>query len=146
MSRSYLIDDYSYECIGVTKNGDYIIQSHFTTSENSVEYVIKNVQKNVLKEILFHGIKGDTENRIKDLSPLCDTEILNSERGKKYFETFFTDEEMYTQYVGQMPNDVPRIIRSSIGYRIAINLIVKWADLRTELENKEIIKSLTDTL
>lgn len=145
VSRSSFIEEYSYECIGIAKNGDYIIRSNFTTSGKSIENAINEAQKRVVNEVLFNGVAGDSENRVKDIKPLCD-KFPDNDDTKRFFNEFFVNNGKYTLYVGTVHDDIPQVVRLPFGYRIDVNLIIKLNSLRKELENKGIVKSLTDTL
>lgn len=58
----------TFECVGLTDKGECIVSATGTGSNTSS--ISSVVLKNAIYALLFDGIKGNEENRIKDLPPM----------------------------------------------------------------------------
>ena len=124
----------TFECVGLTDKGECIVSATGTGSNTSS--ISSVVLKNAIYALLFDGIKGNEENRIKDLPPMiADKNTFDTKT--EYFTPFFSTNGKYLQFIKPMPGALPKTIRTKSGYKNA---------LRKELEANGIIKSLSNIL
>lgn len=136
-------DNSTFECIGLTDKGECIVSA--TGTGSSASSISSVVLKNAIYALLFDGIKGNEENRIKDLLPMiADKNTLNTET--EYFTSFFSANGKYLQFIKPMPGALPKTIRTKSGYKVTTRYLIYKNALRKELEANGIIKSLSNIL
>jgi len=127
-----------FMCTHLMGDGSLIVQSVAVGA--SREAAMDNALRGVVDAMLFSGIPGDVQNRIQSQEPL----VKNSadvEANKTYFNNFFAQGK-YRQFATMVMNNPPVYIKSGGGYKVTANLIVKKNQLRHELEDNHVIKSL----
>ena len=133
----------TFECFGLTDKGECIVSATGTGSNASS--ISSVVLKNAIYALLFDGIKGNEENRIKDLLPMiADKNTLNTET--EYFTSLFSANGKYLQFIKPMPGALPKTIRTKSGYKVTTTYLIDKNALRKELEANGIIKSLSNIL
>lgn len=130
------------ECIQLANNGDCIVITQVNTQnlDNVTEVAITFA----INELLFNGISGSLNNRIKHIKPLIqDPNIMSSKQ--EYFKTFY-EQGIYKNFAEIHDNITPTIIKTATGYKIRTTITLKKESLRHKLESDNIIKSLTTKL
>lgn len=132
-----------FECIGLTEKGECMVTATGVGANASL--ISSIVQKNAIYALLFDGIKGNEENRIKDLLPMIpDKNSFNIKT--EYFTPFFSTNGKYLQFIKPMPGALPKTIRTKSGYMVTSTYLIDKNALRKELEANGIIKSLSNIL
>lgn len=131
------------ECVGLTEKGECMVS--VTGTGTNASLISSVAQKNVIYALLFDGIKGNQENRIKDLLPMVtDKNTLNTET--EYFTPFFSANGKYSQFIKPMPGVLPKTVKTKSGYKVTTTFLIDKEALRKELEANGIIKSLSNIL
>lgn len=133
----------SFECVGLTDKGECIVSA--TGIGSNTSSISSVAQKNAIYALLFDGIKGNEENRVKDLLPMIvDKNTFNTKID--YFTPFFSTNGKYLQFIKPMPGALPKTIRTKSGYKVTTTYLIDKNALRKELEANGIIKSLSNIL
>lgn len=128
-----------FECIGLTDKGECIVTA--TGNGRNPSLISQTTKKNAVYALLFDGIKGNSENRIKDLPPLiADKNVLNTRA--EYFSSFFSSDGSCPLFVKSMPGTLPKTVKTKTGYKVTETILLDRNALRKELERNGIIKSL----
>lgn len=121
------------ECVGITDKGDYIIVG--TGFAKNVSSATQLIEYNAIFSLLFYGIKGSKNHRIKDIPPMI------SNRDFFYKRQDATIDSIYSQFIKPINGRVPKIIKTKGGYKVTNMFVVDKNALRKELESKNIINS-----
>lgn len=133
----------TFECVGLTDKGECMVSATGTGSDTSS--ISSVVLKNAIYALLFDGIKGNEENRVKDLPPMiADKNTFNTKT--EYLTPFFSTNGKYLQFIKPMPGALPKTIRTKSGYKVTTTYLIDKNALRKELEANGIIKSLSNIL
>lgn len=131
-----------YECIQITGDNNCIVSVSATGKD--VQTASMNAIRNSVYEMIYNGIPGSAANRIKDLPALVPDKETLSKRSD-YFTSFFSKRE-YLSFAEIIPESVPKIIKTSTGYKVNVTVLVKKNELRKKLEKDGLITSLSNIL
>lgn len=132
---------YEIEGVRVAQQGSYLIK--VWSYSKSPKVAIEQAKKNAVHGIIFKGFVGGP-NRCPSQKPLVKTTNSNND---KYFKDFFKDGGRYMKFVS-LSNDgsvgaSDRLKISKREYKIGVIVTILKDQLRKELENDKIIKSLS---
>lgn len=132
---------YEIEGVQTGTQGSYLIK--VWSYSKKPEVATEQAKKNAVHGIIFKGFSGRAG--VPGQSPLTNNSNLEEEKAD-FFKSFFSDGGKYMKFVS-LSNDgaVAAEDRMKIGkeYKIGVIVSVNVADLRKDLENSEIIKSLS---
>lgn len=132
---------YEIEVVQTGVQGTYLIK--VWSYSKKPEVAIEQSKKNAVHGIIFKGFPG--KERIAGQSPLSSNVNLEEEKSD-YFKPFFSDGGKYMKFVS-LTNDgaVAAEDRMKIGkeYKIGLVVSVNVAELRKDLENAGVIRSLS---
>lgn len=128
-------------CIGITEKGELLIR--VTGIGRNVTSVMQEAEKEVVRELIFEGVEGKTEDRIKDIPPMVKDAGAKTVYAE-YFSRFFSDNGIWTRFISPMQGSLPETTRTKKGYKVVFTCILKKNTLRKELEANGIIKSLSN--
>ncbi|KAF2509118.1 hypothetical protein [Flavobacterium foetidum] len=132
---------YEIEAVQTGTQGTYLIK--VWSYSKKPEIAAEQSKKNAIHGVIFKGFPGKAG--VPGQNPLTSNSNLEEEKAD-YFKTFFSDGGKYMKYV-YLSNDgaVAAEDRMKIGkeYKIGVIVSVNVAELRKELENSGVIKSLS---
>ncbi|MFB9077940.1 hypothetical protein ACFFLS_04640 [Flavobacterium procerum] len=132
---------YEIEAVQTGTQGTYLIK--VWSYSKKPEVATEQSKKNAIHGVIFKGFAG--KSGVPGQSPLTNNSNLEEEKAD-FFKSFFSDGGKYMKYVS-LSNDgaVAAEDRMKIGkeYKIGVIVSVNVAELRKELENAGIIKSLS---
>jgi hypothetical protein len=132
---------YEIEAVQTGVQGTYLIK--VWSYSKKPEVAIEQSKKNAIHGIIFKGFPG--KDRVAGKSPLVSNVNLEEEKAD-FFQPFFADGGKYMKFVS-LTNDgaVGAEDRMKIGkeYKIGLVVTVNVAELRKDLENAGIIRSLS---
>lgn len=132
---------YEIEAVQTGVQGTYLIKVWSYSKKPAV--AIEQSKKNAIHGIIFKGITG--KSSVPGQKPLASNVNLEEEKAD-YFKPFFNDGGKYLKFVS-LTNDgaVAAEDRMKIGkeYKIGLVVSVNVSELRKDLENAGIIRSLS---
>ncbi len=131
-----------YECIQITGDNSCIVSVQEIGDD--VQGAVQKSVRDAVYELLFNGIPGSVINRIPDQKALVSDQSIRTTK-EEYFDSFFSDKK-YLPYAELLPGTVPAIVKTSSGFRVTVSVLVKKEALRKQLEEDEIILSLSNAL
>ncbi len=131
---------YEIEAVQTGVQGTYLIKVWSYSKKSDV--AIEQAKKNAVHGIIFRGFAG--AKGVSAQSPLTSNPNLEQEKAD-FFDAFFADGGKYLKFVS-LTNDgaVAAEDRMKIGkeYKVGVLISIRTTDLRKDLENAGIIKSL----
>lgn len=132
---------YEIEAVQTGTQGTYLIK--VWSYSKKPEVATEQSKKNAVQGIIFKGFPGKAG--VPGQNPLTNNSNLEEEKAD-FFKSFFSDGGKYMKFV-TLSNDgaVAAEDRMKIGkeYKIGVIVSVNVTELRKELENSGIIRSLT---
>lgn len=132
---------YEIEAVQTGTQGTYLIK--VWSYSKKPEIATEQSKKNAIHGVIFKGFPGKAG--VPGQSPLTNNSNLEEEKAD-FFNNFFSNGGKYMKYVS-LSNDgaVAAEDRMKIGkeYKIGVIVSVNVAELRKELENEGIIRSLS---
>jgi hypothetical protein len=131
---------YEIEAVGTGSQGTYQIK--VWSYSKKPETAIEQAKKNAIHGIIFKGFPD--KDRIVGQKALAQDSNLEEEK-KEYFKEFFQDGGKYQKFVTLTNNgtiDAGDRINMGKEYKIGVVVTVNVADLRKELEDAGILKTL----
>lgn len=132
---------YEIEAVQTGTQGTYLIK--VWSYSKKPEVATEQSKKNAIHGIIFKGFPG--KSGVPGQNPLTNNSNLEEEKAD-FFNNFFSNGGKYMKYVS-LSNDgaVAAEDRMKIGkeYKIGVIVSVNVAELRKELENEGIIRSLS---
>lgn len=132
---------YEIEAVQTGTQGTYLIK--VWSYSKKPEVATEQSKKNAIHGVIFKGFPGKAG--VPGQSPLTNNSNLEEEKAD-FFNNFFSDGGKYMKYVS-LSNDgaVAAEDRMKIGkeYKIGVIVSVNVAELRKELENAGVIRSLS---
>ena len=101
----------------------------------------EQAKKNAVHGVIFRGFAGTPDGRVKGQKPLTNNPNLEQEQDK-FFKEFFADGGKYQKYVSYSNNANMERIKYGKEYKVGVIVTVNVSELRKDLENAGIIKSL----
>ncbi|HNP47341.1 MAG TPA: hypothetical protein PKK99_00790 [Bacteroidia bacterium] len=133
---------YEVECAGVGKEGTYMIKVWSYSKKPQV--AMEQCKKNAVHAVIFQGFAGGGQGCTPQKA-LTNNPALEQEKAD-FFAEFFADGGKYMKYVSTA-NDgaIGAGDRVKVGkeYKVGVIVTVAKDNLRKDLENAGIIKSLT---
>lgn len=132
--------NYEIECAGISPEGSYMIKVFTYSSKKKLD--VLEAKKNAIHGVLFKGFAGNNLTGCATVKPICRSSNIEYEK-KDFFDAFF-QEGKYLKYVTESSDALASSDRAKVGknYKIGIVVMVSKDDLRKDLENAGIIKSL----
>ncbi len=131
---------YEIEAVQTGVQGTYLIKVWSYSKKPDV--AIEQAKKNAVHGIIFRGFAGT--GRVSGQSALASNPNLEEEKAD-FFDAFFADGGKYLKFVS-LTNDgaVAAEDRMKVGkeYKVGVLISIRTAELRKDLENAGIIKSL----
>jgi hypothetical protein len=131
---------YEIEAVQTGVQGTYLIKVWSYSKKPDV--AIEQAKKNAVHGIIFRGFAG--VGRVSGQSALASNPNLEEEKAD-FFDAFFADGGKYLKFVS-LTNDgaVAAEDRMKVGkeYKVGVLISIRTAELRKDLENAGIIKSL----
>jgi hypothetical protein len=131
---------YEIEVIQTGVTGTYLIK--VWSYSKKPEVAIEQSKKNAVHGIIFKGFTG--KSGVPGQSPLANNVNLEEEKSD-FFKPFFADGGKYMKFVSTSTDGaVAAEDRMKIGkeYKVGVLVSVNVAELRKDLENASVIKSL----
>jgi hypothetical protein len=132
---------YEIEVIQTGVTGTYLIK--VWSYSKKPEVAIEQSKKNAVHGIIFKGFTG--KSGVPGQSPLANNVNLEEEKSD-FFKPFFADGGKYMKFVSTSTDGaVAAEDRMKIGkeYKVGVIVSVNVAELRKDLENASVIKSLS---
>jgi hypothetical protein len=135
--------DVSYEVtvVGVGTDGTKLLQ--VWGYEKKADDAKIEAKKNAVAACLFKGAVGSGVNVMKPIIP----NEADADKFQEYFEKFFETGGQYLQYVGISSDATGKdIVKMAKGYKVGVVVSVNYDALRKEMENKGIVKKLSNAI
>ncbi|WP_271405800.1 hypothetical protein [Tenacibaculum soleae] len=133
---------YELDCMGTGKQGTYLIK--VWSYSKKPRLAIEKAKRNAVHGVIFKGFAAGKQG-CKSQKPLARNSNLENEK-KSFFTDFFKDGGKYMKFVTASNDGAvaagDRLKVSKKMYKIGIVISVNKDELRKELENAGIIKSL----
>lgn len=133
---------YELDCMGTGKQGTYLIK--VWSYSKKPRLAIEKAKRNAVHGVIFKGFAAGKQG-CKSQKPLARNSNLENEK-KSFFTVFFKDGGKYMKFVTASNDGAvaagDRLKVSKKMYKIGIVISVNKDELRKELENAGIIKSL----
>ena len=133
---------YELDCMGTGKQGTYLIK--VWSYSKKPRLAIEKAKRNAVHGVIFKGFAAGKQG-CKSQKPLARNSNLENEK-KSFFTGFFKDGGKYMNFVKASNEGAvaagDRLQVSKKMYKIGIVISVNKDELRKELENAGIIKSL----
>lgn len=133
---------YELDCMGTGKQGTYLIK--VWSYSKKPRLAIEKAKRNAVHGVIFKGFAAGKQG-CKSQKPLARNSNLENEK-KSFFTGFFKDGGKYMKFVTASNDGAvaagDRLKVSKKMYKIGIVISVNKDELRKELENAGIIKSL----
>ncbi|MDO6742998.1 hypothetical protein Q4553_00285 [Tenacibaculum soleae] len=133
---------YELDCMGTGKQGTYLIK--VWSYSKKPRLAIEKAKRNAVHGVIFKGFAAGKQG-CKSQKPLARNSNLENEK-KSFFTHFFKDGGKYMKFVTASNDGAvaagDRLKVSKKMYKIGIVISVNKDELRKELENAGIIKSL----
>ena len=133
---------YELDCMGTGKQGAYLIK--VWSYSKKPRLAIEKAKRNAVHGVIFKGFAAGKQG-CKSQKPLARNSNLENEK-KSFFTGFFKDGGKYMKFVTASNDGAvaagDRLKVSKKMYKIGIVISVNKDELRKELENAGIIKSL----
>ena len=132
---------YELEAVNVGVQGSYLVKVWSYSKKPVV--AIEQAKKNAVHGIIFKGFAG--KSGVPGQKPLTSNPNLEIEKAE-FFDTFFSDGGKYMKYVSESTDGgLSEGDRLKIGkeYKMGVIVTVNVSNLRKDLEDAGIIKSLS---
>lgn len=131
---------YEIEATQTGVQGTYQIKVWSYSKDANV--AAEQAKKNAVHGIIFRGFASSADGRVKGQKPLTNNPNLEQEQ-EKFFKEFFADGGKYQKYVNYSTNATPERIKIGKEYKVGVIVSVNVSELRKDLEQAGIIKSLS---
>jgi hypothetical protein len=131
---------YEVEAVSVGVQGTYLIKVWSYSKKPDV--AIEQAKKNAVHGIVFKGFAG--KQGVPGQNALCNDPNVEEQKAE-FFDPFFQDGGKYMKFVSlSTDGSVAAEDRMKVGkeYKVGVIVSVRVADLRKELENAGVIRSL----
>ena len=134
----YTIDNYEVECVGVGKEGTKLWK--VWGYGKKPDAAILQAKRNAVHAAIFKGVYA---GKCPKTEPLV-TDPGMEEKNQDYFDTFFRNGGKYLDFVALSGDGMEERVKVGKQYKVAIVVSVMYSQLRKELENAGIVKSLNN--
>ena len=135
---------YEIECAGIGAQGTYLVKVWSYSKKPKV--AIEQAKKNAIHGIIFKGFVGNSSKGCRTQKPLSRNGTLQDEN-RSFFNSFFENGGKYQKFVNLSTDGAVRagdIMKVKKGlYKVGIIVSVQKDELRKDLENAGVIKSLS---
>lgn len=139
VSTSYAVNfNYEIESAGQGGQGTYMVKVSTVQGKNDIK--IDELKKCAVHGVLFRGFSS-SESHHSSQKPLAGSAVVESQYAD-FFKAFFSKEGTYTQYASFIDSSIERIKISKKEYRIQAIVIVRKDQLRMDLQQAGVLKSL----
>jgi hypothetical protein len=134
----YTIDNYEVECAGVGKEGTKLWK--VWGYGKKPDQAILQAKRNAVHAAIFKGV---FVGKCPKTEPLL-TDPGAEDKNREYFDSFFCNGGRYLEFVALSGDGMEDRVKVGKQYKVAIVVSVMYAQLRKELENAGIVKSLNN--
>lgn len=129
--------EYEIKGTGTGMQGTYLVKVYVVSKKNKPDLDL--LKKCAVHGVLFKGF-SDTDSRVKQ-KPLAGS-ILTEQQHSDFFEPFFEDNKAYLNYADLVTSQYEVVKLAKKQYKIGAVLSVSKEQLRKDLEQAGVIKSL----
>jgi hypothetical protein len=134
----YTIDNYEVECVGVGKEGTKLWKVWGYCKKPDA--AILQAKRNAVHAAIFKGVYA---GKCPKTEPLVSNPALE-EKNQEYFDMFFKNGGKYLDFVALSGDGIEERVKVGKQYKVAIVVSVMYSQLRKELENAGIVKSMNN--
>jgi hypothetical protein len=134
----YTIDNYEAECAGVGKEGTKLWK--IWGYGKKPDAAILQAKRNAVHAAIFKGVYTGTCPKTEPLL----TDPGAEEKNQDYFDNFFRIGGKYLDFVALTGDGMEERVKVGRQYKVAVIVSVMYSQLRRELENAGIVKSLNN--
>lgn len=132
---------YTIQGVNVGVDGTYLVKVSYTAPDLSQES-IDLAGRYAVEGVLFKGFAASPGKFAEQYPLVRDNSVI--ERNAIFFEEFFSENGNYRQFINKALSDAPEIIKVRRFYEISIIVSVSKDALRQYLEEKGVLKALSD--
>jgi hypothetical protein len=134
----YTIDNYEAECAGIGKEGTRLwkIWGYGKKPDDAV----LQAKRNAVHAAIFKGVYAGS---CPKTDPLL-TDPGAEEKNRAWFDEFFKNGGKYLEFVALSGDGMEDRVKTGKQYKVAVIVSVMYSQLRKELENAGIVKSLNN--
>ena len=134
----YTIDNYEVECAGVGKEGTKLWK--IWGYGKKPDAAILQAKRNAVHAAIFKGVYT---GKCPKTEPLLN-DPGSEEKNQEYFDIFFQNGGKYLAFVALSGDGMEERVKVGRQYKVAIIVSVMYSQLRKELEQAGIVKSLNN--
>lgn len=137
---AYNVVESRIEGVDIGTDGTYLVKAYSYGAK--VPQAMDAAKLEAVRGVVFKGFAGKS-GHFSSQAPLLNSES-SKDANKAFFDTFFAPGGEYLNFINSSLDESPEITKVGKGYEVGLVVSVAKDRLRTYLEEKGVLKSLTE--
>lgn len=137
---AYNVVESRIEGVDIGTDGTYLIKAY--SYGNKVPQAMEAAKLEAVRGVVFKGFAGKS-GHFSSQAPLLN-DASAKDANKAFFDAFFAPGGEYLNYINRSLDESPEIIKVGKGYEVGLIVSVAKDRLREYLEQKGVLKALTE--
>lgn len=137
---AYNVVESRIEGVDIGTDGTYLVKAY--AYGNKVPVAMDAAKLEAVRGVVFKGFAGKS-GHFSSQAPLVNS-VSEKDSNKAFFDAFFAPGGEYLNYINRALDESPEITKVGKGYEVGLVVSVAKDRLREYLEQKGVIKALTE--